>query len=154
MSLLGLLRLVLGGLALRGVRWAYVAFALLALLYFPARVDFRPEPRPCQLAFSASLAAQSLTNYGHVVLFALFFVMTFAQFRAPGRSAAAWSALVTIGMGALVEIVQGLTGAGNCRSRDLIPDTVGIMIGVALVSILRRIGWEPRPTWSLFGWRG
>jgi hypothetical protein len=38
--------LVLGILALRGIRWAYAAYVLLGLLYFPARVGFRLNP-PC-----------------------------------------------------------------------------------------------------------
>jgi hypothetical protein len=56
-------------------------------------------------------------------------------------------------MGMLVEIAQGVTGEGNCRARDLIPDTLGILIGAIIVFLLRRIGWRPRPTWSLMWWR-
>lgn len=153
MWLLALVRVAFGVLALRGVRWAYVAFVALGLLYFPAAVDFRLGPRPCQLAFDLPLAAHSLTNYGHIVLFALFFVMTRAQFRGANRPALAWSALVTILMGALVEVAQGVTGEGNCRARDLIPDAVGVVAGVAVVSLLIKMGWRPRPTWSLAWWR-
>ncbi len=152
MWLLALARLALGLLALRGVRWAYAAFVALALLYFPAKAGFSPDPRPCQLAFDLPLAAHSLTNYGHIVLFALFFVMTSAQFRAPTRPTFAWSAAATILMGALVEVAQGVTGEGNCRLRDLIPDGVGVLAGSAVVLLLKRAGWRPRPTWSL-AWR-
>src|SRR5687767_3313586 len=102
MWLLAFVRLALGLLALRGVRWAYVAFVVLGLLYFPTKVGFRLAPRPCQLAFDVPLAIHSLTNYGHIVLFALFFVMTSMQFRASNRRAFAWSAAGTIVMGALV----------------------------------------------------
>jgi hypothetical protein len=35
---------------------AYVAFVVLGLLYFPAKVSFRFAP-PCQLAFDMPLAA-------------------------------------------------------------------------------------------------
>ena len=153
MWLLALARLVLGLLALRGVRWAYAIFVLLALLYFPIKVGFQLAPRPCQLAFDIPLAIHSLTNYGHIVLFALFFVMTCAQFSVPDRRAVAWSAATTVVMGALVEVAQGVTGEGNCRLRDLIPDSVGIMVGSMIVLLLRRIGWRPRPTWSLAWWR-
>lgn len=153
MWLLASVRLALGLLALRGVRWAYAAFVALGLLYFPAKVGFRPAPRPCQLAFDIPLAVHSLTNYGHVVLFALFFVMTSAQFRALNRRAFAWSAAATVVMGALVEVAQGVTGEGNCRLRDLIPDGVGILAGSIIVLLLKRIGWRPRPTWSLMWWR-
>lgn len=151
--LLTLIRLVFGILALRGVRWAYVAFVVLGLLYFPAKVGFRLDPNPCQLAFDIPLAIHSLTNYGHIVLFAVFFVMTSAQFRVLDWRAFAWSAAATVMMGALVEVAQGVTGEGNCRLRDLIPDSLGIMIGSIIVLLLKRIGWRPRPTWSLTWWR-
>ena len=145
--------LALGVLSLRGVRWAFVAFAVLGLLYFPAKSGFRLDPDPCQLIFGVSLAIHSLTNYGHIVLFALFFVMASAQFRAPDRRAFAWSAAATIVMGALVEVAQGATGEGNCRARDLIPDALGILVGSVIALLLKRAGWRPRPTWSLAWWR-
>lgn len=153
MSLLGLVRLVLAVLALRGVRWAYGGFVVLGLLYFPAKVGFRLEPRPCRLAIDGPLALQSLTNFGHIVLFGLFFVMSCAQLRMSGLKAFAWAGLATILMGALVEAAQGLTGEGNCRVRDLIPDTLGVVLGSTAVVILRRMGWKPRPTWALAWWR-
>jgi hypothetical protein len=31
--------------------------------------------------------------------------------------------IATLTVGALVEIAEGVTGAGNCRLRDLIPDS-------------------------------
>ena len=151
--LLAFIRLVLGLLALRGVRWAYVAFVVLGLLYFFARVGFRLDPNPCQLAFDLPLAVHSLTNYGHIVLFALFFVMTCAQFRVLDWAAFGWSAAATVVMGTLVEVAQGVTGEGNCRLRDLIPDSLSIMLGLISVLLLKRIGWKPRPTWSLTWWR-
>ncbi len=154
MWLLASVRLVLGLLALRGVRWAYVAFIVLGLFYFPIKVGFQLAPRPCQLAFDIPLAIHSLTNYGHIVLFALFFVMTSAQFRVLNRWAFAWSVAATVVMGALVEVAQGVTGEGNCRLRDLIPDSVGILVGSIIVLFLQRVGWKPRPTWSLAWWRG
>jgi hypothetical protein len=154
MWLLALVRLALGVLALRGVRWAYIAFVVLGLLYFPAKVGFRLDPRPCQLALDIPLALYSLTNYTHVVLFALFFVMTSAQIRPSSRAAFAWSAAATIVMGALVEVAQGVTGEGNCRLRDLIPDAAGVLVGSVIVLLLKRMGWTPRPTWSLASWRG
>lgn len=72
---------VLGVLSLRGVRWAYVTFVVLGLLYFPASVGFRFDPQPCELTFDLPLAVYSLTNYAHIVLFVLFFLMTRAQLR-------------------------------------------------------------------------
>lgn len=146
--------LALGVLSLRGVRWAFVAFVVLGLLYFPAKAGFRLDPNPCQLAFGISLAIHSLTNYGHIVLFALFFLMASAQFRLSNRTAFAWSAAATVVMGALVEVAQGVSGEGNCRLRDLIPDALGILLGSIIVLLLKRVGWRPRPTWALMWWRG
>ena len=134
---------VLGILSLRGVRWAYIAFVLLGLLYFPAKMGFQLDPRPCELTFDIPLAIYSLTNYGHIVLFALFFVMTSAQLRMSNWSAFAWAAGAAIVMGALIEIDEGITGQGHCRLRDLIPDAVGILLGSAIVLLWNRIRRRP-----------
>lgn len=131
--LLFLVFIVLGILSLRGLRWAYITYVLLGLLFFPARVGFRLNPQPCELVLNIPLALFSLTNYGHVVLFTLFFVMTKAQFRSSKWPAFAWAALAAIIMGVLVELAEGITGKGHCRLRDLVPDTAGIMLGALIV---------------------
>jgi len=148
-----LILFLLGVLSLRGNRRAYIAFVVLGLLYFPAKVGFRLDPHPCQITFDAPLAIHSLTNYAHIVLFALFFVMRSAQFRTSDWSAFGRAAGATIAMGVLVEVAQGVTGTGNCRLRDLIPDSVGALAGSVIVLLLHKIGWRPRPSWSLVGWR-
>ena len=125
--------LVLGVLSVRGVRWAYITFVLLGLLYFPASVGFRLDPQPCELAINIPLAIHSLTNYAHIVLFALFFVMTSAQLRMSNWSAFAWAAMAATVMGVLIEIDQGVTGKGHCRLRDMIPNAVGILFGTVIV---------------------
>jgi hypothetical protein len=126
---------VLGVLSLRGVRWAYIIFVLLGLLFFPARVGFRFDPRPCELTINIPLAIHSLTNYAHIVLFAIFFLMTSAQLRLSQWSAFAWAAAACITMGVLVELAEGVTGKGHCRLRDLIPDTAGILLGSVIVLV-------------------
>jgi hypothetical protein len=131
--------LVLGLLSLRGLRWAYVTFVVLGLLYFPASVGFRLNPQPCELMPSIALAIFSLTNYAHIVLFAWFFLLTSAQFRMHRGSAFAWAALATITMGVLVELAEGVSGKGHCRLRDLIPDAVGIALGSGIVLLWNRI---------------
>lgn len=131
--LVALVFVVLGALSLRGVRWAYATFILLSIAFFPARTGFRLAPRECDLAFSALLAASSLTNYAHIVLFCLFFVGTLAQFRLKTGSAFAWAAVATTVMGAVVELEQGLTGKGHCRLRDLVPDAAGGLLGAAIM---------------------
>jgi hypothetical protein len=138
--------LVLGILSLRGLRWAYITFVLLGLLYFPASVGFRLDPQPCELTFDIPLAIHSLTNYAHIVLFALFFIMTSAQFRMSNWSAFAWAAMAGIIMGVLVELAEGITGNGHCRSRDLIPNAVGILLGSVIVLLWNRIRRRPQTT--------
>jgi hypothetical protein len=154
MWLLAFVRLALGILSLRGIRWAYVAFLVLGLLYFPSKAGFSLDPHPCELTFGIPLAVHSLTNYAHIVLFALCFILTSAQFRMSNWSAVAWATAITLAIGALVEIAEGVTGQGHCRLRDLIPDAVGAIAGSVIVRLLKRIGWRPRPTWSLVWWRG
>src|SRR5215813_6564832 len=94
----------LGILSLCGVRRAYIAFVLLGLFYFPMRVGFHLNPHPCELRFGLALALHSLTNYPHIMMFTLFFVMSSAQFPKFNRSTFLWAFLATIVMGALVEI--------------------------------------------------
>jgi len=154
MSFLAFLRLILALVSLRGRRWAYVAFIVLGLLYFPIKAGFRLNPQPCECTFDVALAVHSFSNYAHIVLFALCFVLTSAQFQMSSWSGCLWTTLVTILIGALVEIAEGLTGQGHCRVRDLIPDATGALVGSIVVLLLRRIGWRPRPTWSLKWRRG
>lgn len=141
--LVTLIFLVLAILSLRGVRWAYITFVFLGLLFFPARVGFRPDPQPCELAFNIRLALFSLTNYGHIWRLALFFVMTSAQLRMNKWSAFALAALTSIGMGVLVELAEGISGKGHCRVRDLVPDTAGILLGSVIVLVWNRIRKRP-----------
>jgi hypothetical protein len=148
MKLLGFLGfLVLAILSLRGVRWAYVTYVVLGLLYFPVSVGFRLNPQPCESIPNLSLAIFSLTNYPHIVLFVLFFLMTISQFRTYTWSTFAWAAVAGIVMGALVELAEGISGSGHCRLRDLIPDTAGILLGSVIFLVWKKIrrGSQPRP---------
>jgi len=122
-------------LSMRGVRWAYATFIGLSLLYFPARAGFRLDPTACQLALDIPLALLSLANHAHIVLFALFFLMTSAQFRAFDTRVFAWAALATLAMGASVEAAQGISGLGNCRLRDLVPDGAGVVLGGLIAAL-------------------
>ncbi len=131
--------LILGILSLRGHRWAYITYVLLGLLYFPVSVGFRLDPHPCELALSIALAIHSLTNFAHIVLFVMFFLMTSAQFRMSHWSGFAWAALACVAMGILVELAQGISGRGHCRLRDLIPDSAGIVLGSGIIYLWNRI---------------
>jgi hypothetical protein len=147
-SVLAVVRLVLAVLAFRGVRWAYLTFVAMALAYFPMRVGFQLEPRACQVVFGTDLALFSLTNYAHMVLFGVFFAMSCAQFadgRWANRSTFTRAALATLAMGTAVELAQGITGNGHCRTRDLIPDSVGILISAGLITVWDRLA-RPRLT--------
>ena len=73
--------LVLGVLAFLGKRWAYVAFVILGLLFFPARAGFHFHPKPCECALSVDLVLYSLTKSGHIWRFTIFFLMTAVQLR-------------------------------------------------------------------------
>lgn len=138
--------LALGILSLRGKLWAYITFVLLGLLYFPVSVGFRLNPQPCELSLNMPLAVHSMTNYRHIVLFVLFFLMTSAQFRMSKWSGYAWAALACVAMGSLVEAAQGICGTGHCRVRDLIPDTAGILIGAGFVFLWNTIRGRRRVT--------
>jgi len=126
--------IILGALAFRGVRWAYFTFVALGVLFFPARVGFHFDPKPCECALSLPLALFSLTNYGHVVLFTIFFPMTSVQARGyQTRTRLLISLGAVWAFGIYVELAEGFTGKGHCRLRDLVPDTAGALIGAILL---------------------
>jgi hypothetical protein len=139
--LAAIVRLILAVLALRGVRWAYVAFIVVGLAYFPARMGFHLEPRACALVIDRQGAMLALGKQAHVILFALFFILSSAQTGAKpsDRTVLLFSSIATLVMGALVELAEGVTGAGNCRLRDLIPDSVGILLGAAVLIVWRKL---------------
>lgn len=119
--------------SLRVSRWTYGLVMPLSLLYFPAKSGFRLTAPSCEWTFGLALAKHSLTNYPHIILFAIFFLLTYAQLPHVPR-AIIWSMAACLVMGFLVELAQGVTGQGHCRMRDLIPDAVGALVGAALVT--------------------
>ena len=131
---------VLGVLAFRGVWWAYVTFVALGVLFFPARVGFHLHPSPCDLAIDVPLALFSLTNYKHVALFAIFFLMTSVHAR---RHPFLIAFAAVLAFGIYVEIAEGLTGEGHCRLRDLIPDLAGGVLGTIILAAWRH--WRAAP---------
>lgn len=126
-------------IALRGKRWAYLAFAVLGLLYFPAQTHWRVHAPKCdQLIPTMQVVVLSLRNYAHIALFAGFCWMSWVQFRRSGAWArVAWAFLATLVAGALVEIAEGMTAPRgvHCRVRDLVPAAAGAL-GAALVLAL------------------
>jgi len=135
-------------LLLRRTRWAvpslwlsrvaYIVLVLQAVVYFLAKGGFRVSSPVCEWTFGLALATHSLTNYAHIILFTLFFLLSYAQL--PGiRRRMIWSAIATLGVGLLVELAQGVSGHGHCRMRDLIPDFAGALIGGLIISAATKL---------------
>jgi len=139
--------LLLAILSVRGMRWAYLTFVVMGLLYFPVSVGFRLHPQPCELLPSLPLAIYSLGNYAHILLFVLFFIMTSAQFPRSRWAGFAWAAAASLAMGILIEIAEGVAGNHHCRLRDLIPDSAGILLGALIVFVWDRLRTEPQTAW-------
>src|SRR5439155_11203479 len=134
-------------IALRGKRWAYLAFVLLGLLYFPAQTHFRVHAPKCeQLLPTLQLLVPLLHNYAYIALFAGFYWLSWVQF---GRSDARgiWALVATLLVAALVEIAEGMTGGGrgqvHCRVRDLVPDAAGAVGAALLLAIWSRLRRKP-----------
>lgn len=129
--------IVLAVFALRGATWAYAIFLVLAFVWIPGRAGFHLHRPQCEMALSFDLALFSLTNYKHIFLFAMFFLMTRVQL---GRRPYALliAAAATMAIGVLIELEEGAT-TGHCRIRDLVPDAAGVFVGAAIASIWRRI---------------
>lgn len=133
--------IVLAVFALRGARWAYAIFVLLAFLWIPGSAGFRLHPPRCEMQFGFDLALYSLTNYKHIVLFAIFFLMTRVQLGGR-RHAMVIAAAATLAVGLLIELEEGATGRGHCRMRDLVPDSAGALIGAAIAGSGKRMRGE------------
>src|SRR3989449_8380410 len=134
-------------IALRGKRWAYLAFVLLGLLYFPAQTHFRVHAPKCeQLLPTLQLLVPLLHNYAYIALFAGFYWLSWVQF---GRSDArgVWALVATLLVAALVELAEGMTGGGRgqgpCRVRGLVPDAAGAVGAAPPLAILARLRRKP-----------
>src|SRR5216117_3083084 len=133
--------------ALRGKRWAYPAFVVLGLLYFPAQTHFHVHVPKCeQLLPTMQVLVLSLHNYAYIALFAGFYWMSWVQFqRADAR--VVWALLATLLVAALVEIAEGMTGGGrgqvHCRVRDLAPDAAGALGAALLLAVWSRLTRKP-----------
>ncbi len=136
-------------ITLRGKRWAYFAFVVLGLLYFPAQNHFRLHALKCeQLLPTIQVLVLSLHNYAYIALFAGFYWISWVQFEnADARGV--WALLATLLAAALVEIAEGMTGTGvvagvaRCRVRDLAPDIAGAVGAAVLLAIWSRLRRKP-----------
>jgi len=134
-------------IALRGKRWAYFAFVVLGLLYYPAQTHFRVHAPKCELILpTLHLIVPLLHNYAYIALFAGFYWISWVQF---GRSDArgVWALVATLLVAALVEIAEGMTGGGrgqvHCRVRELVPDAAGAVGAALLLAIWSRLRRKP-----------
>jgi hypothetical protein len=136
-------------ITLRGKRWAYFAFIVLGLVYFPAQNHFRLHALKCeQILPTIQVLVLSLHSYAYIALFAAFYWMSWVQFEnADARGV--WALLATLLAAALVEIAEGMTGTGvvggaaHCRVRDLAPDIAGAVGAAVLLAIWSRLRRKP-----------
>ena len=140
--------LVLFVFALRGARWAYAIFVILALVWIPARTGFHLHRPPCQMQFTRDLVLSSIMKYKHISLWAAFFLMTWVQFRRT-RYALLIAAAATMAVGILIELEEGATGTGYCKATDLLPDATGALIGGVIATLWRRRDTKAGRTRSL-----
>jgi uncharacterized BrkB/YihY/UPF0761 family membrane protein len=94
--------------SLRASRWTYGLVVPLSFLYFTVKSGFRLRPVACEWTFDFALAIHSLRNTPQIVMFAIFFVLSWAQLPNTKR-AMAWSFAACFAMGFLVEIAEGAT---------------------------------------------
>ena len=122
-------------------RWLYGAYMLVAVGRIPARVHFRLVAPHCDTRLTLTNARLSMTKVPHMVLFAVFFLLTLLQFDRLNPRAFRWSLLTTAALGLLVELEEGASRTGNCRMTDVLPDITGaVLVGAVLFGLfaLRR----------------
>jgi len=132
-------------IALRGKRWAYFAFVLLGLAYFPAQTHFHVHAPKCELLLPAiKQLVPLLHNYAYIALFAGFYWISWVQFRRTDGGLL-WALVATLFVAALFEIAEGATlaGRGHCRVRDLVPDAAGALGATLLLAIWARLTRKP-----------
>ena len=134
--------IVLAVFALRGARWAYAVFIILAFVWIPARTGFHFQRPNCNLQLTLDFALFAARKYKHIFLFGMFYLMTRVQLgRKRYAMPIAFAATIAIGM--LIELEETLTRTGNCNLRDLVPDVIGALIGEVVWRIWRGRGTRP-----------
>jgi len=116
---------------------------LVGVSRIPARTNFHFLPLRCDNALTMSNVHASITKGPHVVLFALFFVLTAVQFDRIDRRSLSWSLAATLALGLLVELEEGWTRTGNCRLTDVLPDLTGGLLAMAVL-IAAAATWRHR----------
>ena len=127
---------VLGGIW-RQRRWLYAAYMFFAVTRIPARTRFHLVAPACDTRLTLDNAARSMTKVPHMILFALFALITAAQFNRLDRRSLYWSVAAAAALGLIVELEEGATRTGNCRITDVLPDIVGALAVLApLVAVI------------------
>ena len=132
-------------LTLRGKRWAYFAFVVLGLAYFPAQAHFQLHAPKCQQVIpTMNVVVASLQNYALIALFAGFCWMSWVQFRRTDARVL-WAVLATVLVGALVEVAEGMSirRGVHCRVRDLVPVAAGELGAALVLAIWSRLTRKP-----------
>ena len=139
-------------LTLRRQRWAYFAFVLLGLAYFPAQAHFHIHVPKCEQLISKAVRLVSVRNYAYIALFAGFYWMSWVQFRRTDARVL-WAMLATLLVAALLEVAEGMSGrgvaraaravVGPCRVRDLVPDAAGALGAALILAIWSRLTRKP-----------
>lgn len=105
-------------------------------MYFPQKGGFTFQYPACSPAPGRELFVTSATNYSHIILFGLYFLITYAHFaksRLRGWRPLPVAGAATLIMSALIEVAQGMSDTGNCELRDVIPDVIGMTLGMGIV---------------------
>jgi len=135
---------VLAFLRHRGRAWdyafhgTYLIFLVYAVLAIPSRTGFQLAWPACEMVPTVEGAIQALAKVPHILLFGVFFVTTAGQFPKNWRYRFPIAMLVTVLFGLVIEIEEGATVTGNCRMRDLLPDTLGGLLGIGVIMIWER----------------
>jgi len=147
--------------ALRGKRWAYFAFILLGLAYFPAQAHWHLHAPKCdQILPTVQQIVPLLQNYLSLALFAGFYWISWVQLR-DANARGFWALIVTLLGAALFEVVQGMAAAvavaktvrhakavvaaapTPCRVQDLVPAVAAALGAAVLLAIWARLTKKP-----------
>jgi hypothetical protein len=148
-------------IALRGKRWAYFAFVVLGLLYYPAQAHFQLHAPKCeQILPTLQQIVPLLHNYLYLALFAGFYWMSWVQLRY-ANARVFWALVATLLAAALFEIADGMTvvvavaktarhakavaaaAPLHCRVQDLVPAVAGAIGAAVLLAIWARLTKKP-----------
>jgi len=148
-------------IAFRGKRWAYFAFIVLGLLYYPAQAHFQFHAPKCeQILPTLQQIVPLLQNYLYLALFAGFYWMSWVQLR-DANARSLWALVATVVAAALFEIADGMTAVVavaktarharavvsaaplHCRVQDLVPAVAGAVGAFVLLAIWARLTKKP-----------